>query len=392
MSEKILRCVWSVESDPADVLRSDVVSVSSEATPSTIELFPFSISFGDVSAFRTCPACVFGVNEDYGYSYSFGFILDKALQLIETPSMDCSSLIATVNRYPQPYAFEVFKGYSSEGVLSFWNNPFAYGMVDGCCESMFFSASFLEQTFSRLCSFGLEFASDFCVSTSFSVEFFANPSLSIDIRSYVFDSDIYSEKVLRQEGFCFGNFNCGCNVELFVFENKICLSPDFVNSFLLVCAFLDGDFLSAFKCEYGDGFKPFPTEDTLVVDDCSMQVECCCCFVGSVSFVGICHFADGSHSHLGRELEVFPDFTVNKVMELPIVKSFSLESGFSNVVAGSVEAFHSLKESLELGFVWNDFNQERLLHICKKWIIPDLMVTRRFLSQLKQIVFSEIFL
>ena len=39
MSEKILRCVRSVDCDPADVFRSDAVSVPSETTLSTMAGF-----------------------------------------------------------------------------------------------------------------------------------------------------------------------------------------------------------------------------------------------------------------------------------------------------------------------------------------------------------------
>ena len=110
MSKKNLRDVWLVESSPADVLRSDMVSVSSKATLATMELFFESIGFGYEATFRAGTTRVVRVNKDHGNSCNLGFILDKVLELIEPPRMDRSSLAAAFNRYPQSDSPEPFEG------------------------------------------------------------------------------------------------------------------------------------------------------------------------------------------------------------------------------------------------------------------------------------------
>jgi len=373
MSEKILRCVWSVDCDPADVYGSDVVSVPNESALSTLKLFAFSVSFGDMPAFWAGSTCVSRVNVDNGYSYDFGFVLDETLQLVEAPRMDCSSLAATSNRYPPAYAFEVFKGYSSEGVLSLLNNPFANVVVDCRCKSMFFSAAFPKQTLSRLGSFRLKFTSNFGVSASYSVEFFAYPSFAVTVSSYISNSNINAEKGFWRERLCFWDVDCGSKIEYAVSENKICLPTDFIYSGFLVGTYQHWDFLSAIQRENAYGFKPFPAKYSWVIDHSSVQVKGCFgCFA---NFVGVCDFADGSDSHLRGEFEVFADFTVNKVMELPVVESLSLKSGFRDAITGVVESFHSLFKGVELYFVRRKLNQDCLLHTYMDSKIPYLTVT-----------------
>lgn len=390
MFEKILRDVWLVESNPADVNGSDVVSVPQQATLSTVELFAFSVSFGNMPAFRAGSACIPRLHIGDWHSCNFSFILDKTLELFETPRMDYSSLATTINRYSHSDSFEVFKSYSSESVLSLLNNPFGDYMIYCRGESVFLSASFLEQTLSGFRSSSLEFTSDFGVSAPQSVEFFSNPSFAVTIGGNVLDAEINSKKIFWSEGFCFWNFDCGSKVELSVSENKVSLPPNLVNSCFLVSAYLDWDFLPSFKCEYGNVFQSFPREYALVVDYGPTQVEC---WLDSfVSFIGVSDFANGSHGYLRREVELLSDFTVNKVMELPIIESFSLKGCFGNVIASNVEAFHSLQESVELDFVWNEFNQKSLLHTSMECSTPYLSVISDSSSQLKQVVSSEDFL
>lgn len=360
MSEKILRDVWSVNNDPADILRSDVVSVPQQAAFSTVEAFTITISFGDVPTIWTCSARVPWVNVDYGDSHNFSLVFNKTLELMESPRMECSSLAATSNRYPSANTLEVFKSYSLKGVLSFLNNPFGYCVINGGDEPMFFFPSFLEQTLSRFCSFSLEFASDFHISASYSIEFFANPSFAVAVGCYVFNPNIHAQEIFRRERFCFGNFDGCSKIEYVISEDKVGLSTDFVHSSFLIFAYQHGNLLSSVECQNAYGFKPFPAQNSLVVDHCSVQVKGCLNFF--VNLVGVCNFADGSHRHLRREFEVFSDFMVNKVMELPIIKSLSSESGFSDVVTSYIESLHSFFEKFELEFCWNKFNRKCLLH------------------------------
>jgi len=384
MSEKILRCVRSVDCDPADVFRSDAVSVPSETTLSTMELFAVPVGFGDVAAVWAGSACVFRFNIDYWNSRNFSLILDKALQLKKSPRMDYSSLATTINRYSQSYAVEVFKGYSSESVLSLLNNPFADDMVDCGSEPMFFSASFFEQTLSRFCSFSLEFASDFCVSASYSVKFFSNPSLAIAVCGDVSYAYVYAEKVFGYERFSFGHFNSCSKIEHAISEEQVCLSTDFVDSRLLIHTDLHGYSLSTMQSENAYGFKSFPTENTLVVNHSTVQVESSFrCFTG---FVGVCYFADCSNSHLSGEVKSFSYVTVNEVVELPVVESFTVESCFGDAVAGFVESFHSFFKHVKLLRRRVELDCKRLLHTYMEKATPYLTFTLlRFLPPLKDV-------
>lgn len=96
MLEKTLETYGRLTGDPADILRSDVVGVPSESTLSTMELFTFSVSFGNIPTFRASSACILWINVDYGNPCNFGFVRDEALELIESPRMDYSSLATTL--------------------------------------------------------------------------------------------------------------------------------------------------------------------------------------------------------------------------------------------------------------------------------------------------------
>ena len=389
MSEKILRDVWSVESDPADVNGSDVVSMSQQATLSTVELFAFSVSFGNIPTFRAGPTCIVRFHIGDWYSCNFSFVLDKALELVESPRMDYSSLATTFNRYSQSNSFEVFKSYSPESVLSLLNNPFGDYVIYCCGESVFLLASFLEQTLGGFCSFSLEFTSDFSISTSYSVKFFSDPFFTIAVCCNVFDAQINSEKIFWSERVCLWNFDYGSKIELSVSENKVGLSSDFVDSGFLIGTYQDWDFASSFECENGNTFQSFPRENARIVNYGSVQVKC---WLGRfVSFVGISDFADGSYGHLSGEAKSLSDFTVNKVMKLPIIESFSLERYFGYGVAGFVGALHCLIKFGKLCFVWNEFNQKSLLHTSMECSTPYLSVISNSSPQLEQEVSSEAF-
>lgn len=380
MFEKTSRDVWSVDNDPADVYGSDMVSVCQQPTLSTMETFAVAIGFGDISAFWAGSTCVLRFSVDYWNAHNFGFVLDKMLELVESPRMECSSLAATFHRYSQTYAFEIFKSYSSESVLSLLNNPFGDCMVDCRGEPVLLSASLLEQMPSRFRSFALEFASNFSVSASYPVEFFSNPSFAVTVYSNVFDTQVNSEKIFRSERFCFWNFNCSSKIKLSISENKIGLSSDFVDSRFLIGSYLNWDFPPSSECEYGNVFQSFPRENPWIVNYGSMQIKCW--LNGFVSLKHISDFADGSYGHLRREVELFSDFSVNEVMELPIVEHFGLKRCFGYGVAGFVEVLHCLFKFGKLCFIWNEFNQDCLLHQDMESITPYLKVSQ-FLPCLK---------
>jgi hypothetical protein len=372
MVQKSPRDVWSVDNDPANVYGSGVVSVSSETTLSTLETFAVTVSFCNKPAAWTCATRIPRVNIDYGNSRNFGFVLNEVLQLIETPRVDCSSLVATFNRYPHADALQVFKGYASEGVFSFLNNPLADYVIDCGCEPVFFSAAFLEQMPTRLCSDGLQFASEFAVPCPYPVKFFACKAFPITVSGYVLNSDIYAEEIFWNEWFSFRCFDCGSQIEYSVSKDKVGLPSDSVDSCLLVSAYLHEDSLSALQGEYACGFNSFPAKYTLVINYCAMRIERC--FNGLTDFIGISDFADCSNSQLSREFEFFPYFMVDKVMELPIVKSLGLKSSFSDAVAGFVESFHCVSKMLKLFWCWMELDGKRLLHTYMDSLVPYLTV------------------
>jgi hypothetical protein len=384
MSKKILRCVWSVDCDPADVFRSDAVSMSSETACLTAEAFTIAISFGYMPTVRASTAGIPRLNIDNRHSCKFSLVPDKLLQLVETPRMDCSPLATTANRYPRTYTFQVFECYTSEGVFSLLNNPFGDYMVDCTGEPMLFSATFLEQTPTRFGAFRLKSASDFSVPRSDSVEFFAHPSFAVVVCGDVSYANVYAEKVFGYERFSFRHFDSCSKIEHAISEEQICLSTDFVDSCLLVHADLHGYSLSTLQSEYAYGFKSFPTENALVIDDCSMQVKSS--FSLFAGFVCVGYFADGSDSHLSRNFEPSSYFIVNEVMELPIVESFSLKSCFGDAVAGFVEGYHSFFKHVELLRSRMDLNCKRLLHTYMDRTIPYLTFILSLLPALKDML------
>ena len=345
---------------PADVLRSDVVSVPSEATDHADEFLSISIVLIYRPTVGASPTCVHWVYEFERNPSEFRLVFDEPSELIESPRM-LGATLSLPNRYPITDAHEILKDNPAFGVFGFRNQPLGYGVIDVSGEPRFLTTSFLEQSLGGFGVLLLEFRPQPCVSMSQTIELASRIQYSIRVSSYVLDSKIHADPVFGLEWDWLWSVYGSGEVEGSVSEKEISLSSYSIHSPFLVFSDDYRNLDSTLKGEKRGVVQALPRQYPIVVDHSTVVFENG--FDGFVPLVGFHDLADGPDGHLCAEAEPLSDSVVENVMEGYLVSKTLLESHSSDVVAGLVESFHHLLQLTKLLVVWNKLDQERLLQV-----------------------------
>ncbi len=381
MSKKILRCVWLVDSSPADVYGSDVVSVPNKPANHTFKAFTMPVFLRYTPTAKTGST---GVSRIYQFNWNtseYCLVFNEAAKLMETPTV-VGATLALSNSCPTADTREVFKGYSAFSVFSFRNQQFADTMVDVSGETAFFSATFLEQTLSRLGSDGLQFTSEIAVPCADSVEFFSTPYLPVTIDSYVVDAEVNTKPFFCIVNWWFGNIHNHAKIEHAVSDYEVCLPSDSAKFLLLVGTKFNGDYFSSVQCGYRYSVNAFPTENSLVVNYGSIISKSRLDFL--LSLVGFSDFAYGSNRQLSGQTVLASNAIVDELLKPEFVGCSMPERYISDFVAGIVKCLHCLGERLSLFRCWQELGEERLLHNFIE-MISQYLKFLQFLPQLKPV-------
>ena len=347
-----------VDNNPADVLRSDVISIPSEGTDHTLEFLSPSIVLVDNPTIGTSSASISWVYKSERNSGELRLVLDKPSELAKSPrELDAS--LSLPNRYPTSDAPEDLKGNSSFGVFGLRNKSLGYGVVDLSGEPRFLATPFLEQSLCGLGPLLLKFSPQPCVSVPQTVEVASRISVSIRISGYVLDPEVHANPILGFEWNLLWRINSGYEIENSISQYEVSLSSYPVHSPLLIFSNDYRNFDPALQREHGGVVQALPGQYSLVIDHCAMFFENGP--NGLVSLVRFYYLANCSDSHLRTETEALPNLIVEDVMEGNLVGEALLESNSSDVVAGFVEPLHRLFEKAELLLVWSQPHQQRLL-------------------------------
>lgn len=350
-----------VDSSPrCDIYRSDVVGRPSEAARLTSELVScWSVRLRDVAARGADPRRVFRIDEDDRDARFKCLVLDELPKLVETPGMQAATLSFS-NRCPGPDALKIFKSDRSTGVFGFRNYLLGDAMVDISGKPGHSTGKFLQMPLSRLCASALKSGFQRIEPVSGLIDLFTRMYLAIRINRKILDSKIDSKRAFWIVGGLLGYLDYRAKVEDTFDKHKVNLTPDTIHPDLLVIPDLGRDKLPALESSQRNGFQPFPGEDALVVDNCTVRPK----FWSDrpVSLIGFNNLGDGPDGKLGRETKPISNVVVDCFVDFDLVGLADRERYSCDIVARFVKAVHCLQEHLILLVARIEFNHQGSKH------------------------------
>ena len=270
------------------------------------------------------------------------------------------SLNLSLDRCPLSDAFEIFKGDQRRGVYGFLDKLLGNAMIGVSLEPGFMTGKFLKMLFGTIATTTLKIGFECIKSSSGLIDFLTRENFSHRIHGNVIDTEINTKNIRWNDEDGFRNLDDDTKIELFVPENQIGLPSDPVYFGSMVVTDFDRNLDPTMNSQQRNCIKPFPREDSLVVDDGSIEIKGW--FDRLISLVGFASFRNGSNCHLGGYTKLFTDIMINNWLQLDFVGGMHLKSNFSHIVASSIELMHSLMESLRLLWFNYDFDFEGLHH------------------------------
>ncbi len=287
-------------------------------------------------------------------------VANKLPKLIKTPRAMSMSLNLGLDRCPLSDAFEIFKGDQRRGVYGFLDKLLGNAMIGVSLEPSLMTRKFLKMFFGTIRTTTLKIRFEIIKFGSGLVDLFARESFSSRIYDDVLNSEIDTKNIRWNDEGRFRNLNDDTKIELIVSENQISLSPDSIQSWSMIITNLNGSLDSTMNSQQRNRVKPFPRENSLVVDDGS--IWCKCWFDRLISFIGFTCFRNGSNCHLGGYTKLLTNIMINNGLQLDFIGCMHLKSNFSHIVASSIELMHSLMQSLRLLRFNYNFYFESLHH------------------------------
>src|SRR5690606_20142753 len=138
-----------------------------------------------------------------GYTFPFGFVADKALQLIERPTVMQATLRFTKTFVrTRTNTFQIFNSNGFSFSLCFSYNGFGNGVILNLYRSTLLPTKPFQNSFRIFCAFGLQRTTHFLSMLTKSIQFFATKYLYIlryDIidSSNIGDSQIYTNTIIK---------------------------------------------------------------------------------------------------------------------------------------------------------------------------------------------------
>ena len=304
-----------------------------------------------------------GISGINGYQFDASkkrFVFQLKPQIKEAPGM-LNSPLAFSNPYPVADAFEVFNGNTPPGAFSLFNNLLGDAVIYVTLESGFLALALLKQSFGRFRTFSLELSSETCISGSGVVKLTAREGFSITCGGDFNDSQVYSQEVIRLTLRWLWNFNTNVEVEHAINIHKVGLTSNTAQVEFSVIAKDEGYVNSVGQGFEIDNVGLLELPDSVVIDYGTMLSELMVFLF--VSLIGFLDLAYGADSHLSRQSELFSDVIVAELVQPYLACYMLFVSHIRDIVAGSVEGFHSLKKLLFLFFVSLEFQFKCKYHV-----------------------------
>lgn len=144
--------------------------------------------------------------------------------------------------------------------------------------------------------------------------------------------------------------------------DKVSFAKTMFQKFLLLWSTNKGDTLTTIYSPNVDGvvFHP-PRKDAFIISNSTLSLENPLAL--PVKFIGITYLGNLPHSNLRRKIELFTDRIISQLMQIKLVKSFSLPCLFADEIASVVGGFDRVKQRFSLLFSWLQFNLGNQFHL-----------------------------
>ena len=257
------------------------------------------------------------------------------------------SPLAATNRNPGSDARQIFQSNRSICVFRLRYNALTNAVVYIFCETMFFSREFLEFSFSRPRTFGLQFSPQAAVTVAHIVDVTGSVTLPIAVYSDIRYPQIHSQCALNLSGFWFFHL-AGCRQEEHCSKDtQVALALPCLEQFSLPFTTHERDAKPPVYCP--DRNSPVlhpPRQDAVIVSDASRSLECALPL--SVEFIGICDFGNRPNRNLSRQVEFFSDCIIAGVMQVILPKGLTLPRIVADELASGVRLLNRLFERISL--------------------------------------------
>jgi len=305
---------------------------------------------------------VSGVHQNYGNPKSFSFVFYKASELPETPVTVLSPVLRASNPSPRANVGKVFQRDGSLRAFSFQNQLFRDPVVHVFLKSSLPPRKLFQPSLGTLGSYGLKFISSFLVPNSSVLHHLGGNSFTVTRNRNVGNAKVYTQNVFRLEFLRLFQIT-GSTKEPFSFVvNQIRFSLlNRKESFLSFTASIrnfcstesqnpDGNFFSLSEVR----------QDSGVVRDRSMFLESSLNLF--IKLISVYDFRYTTYDHLGSEIKLFSNPTVNILLEPCFLKKLLDPSNLTYLVASNVGSFKCKLESLSLTCTGKQFNLSYDLH------------------------------
>ncbi len=359
-----------VDSSPKrNIHCSDVIRRPSEAARLTSKFVSgWSICFSYMAARWASPRSVPGINKDQRNTCNLGFVLNKHPKQPKIPSVQAT--LSLSNRNSGSDALEIFQSNRSQSVFGFRNNLLGNAVVNIFGKPGHPTRKLLKMPLGRFCPLTLKPGFQRIEPVSGLVDLLTGMYFSIRINREVLDTKIDTKNSFRIIRRFFGYFDHNPEVEESIGQDQIGLPSDPIHSGFLVIPHPNRDNLPTAKSDQRDLLKPFPREDSLIVNNGPIRPELW--FNGLISLVGFRYFRNGPDSQLRRKTILLSDRIVNHLMQFKFVCRMQLKDGLSYVITGLIEAVHSIQECLILLLARIKLDHQSLKHLLKRIVNGDI--------------------
>jgi len=321
-----------------------VVSEASETTLNTGELtLSRAVTFVNTTTRWAGTGGIPWVNKHDGNPALLRLVRDKPNQLIEGPTVQRSSLVAS-NCNPVADTLEVFEGNGASGALRSSYNCFGDAMVYVGGEAPLLTSALFEESFGRSRAFGLEFLAQPTTATAQASDRPARVDGSVRVSENVDNPQIAAQHTcdIRRSGLL--NVTSCEQVEASVAVRQVGFSLLGLQQVTLSLSTDKRDGLPSVHGPDRDfGHRNLPAQNTIIIRNAACGAERALGF--AVEFVGISNLGYDSHRKLGRQGKLIPHGVIAGFMDGPLTERLMFPCPSADPVAGSISLLQCFTES-----------------------------------------------
>lgn len=333
----VLRDVRLHDGSPAKhthVLSSNGVGMTSAATRHTTERGLIgAIGLVCVSAGETAARGIPGIDQHHGNTGPPCFVADTGAELKERPTMQLSTLLPP-SPHPRANAVQIFKAHRSLRAFGSLYNAFADRVIYVFGKTALFASKLFQAPPRRFGAALLEFRSP-PLAIPHIVQHAAAVVRSVRVAGDVGDTQVNPKHVVNVLWIGFLHRARYQQIPVATVEQQIAFALPGVQHLPLAFAAHERDGLSPGKGpdrERRVGQRK--REDAVIVGDTDKRSECA--LRARVPFVGITHFRQTTHGHLGRQAKLVTHIVVDQFLQRVLSKRARLPGHMTDVVACSI--------------------------------------------------------